>query len=253
MDWLKLSTHSLLAPLLLAFMPVIGAPQAPAAQGPWSVSVAGTTNYIVRGVQQAYDSLALQLGTNYQSPVGWFAGIWGSNVQPYLFGASALEVDLYGGWRHPLGELVNVAATYTHYDYLNDRRPGRYDYDELSLSTSYLDYVTASVSYQPDSTLYAEQGLVRRRANLAYELSGRWPLPAVGSRSDRWALVASAGEYDLQRLFGVSYWAADAGAQYVYRRLSVEVAHFFVDSTVQRLFPGASANGTWVLSVVYRY
>src|ERR1700734_3780005 len=53
------------------------------AQNTWSGSIGGTSNYIYRGVSQTYNGAALQLGASYQSAFGWFAGAWGSNVDPY--------------------------------------------------------------------------------------------------------------------------------------------------------------------------
>jgi uncharacterized protein (TIGR02001 family) len=229
--------------LLIASMPLI----ARAADGPWSASVGATTDYVFRGVSQTYDSGALQIGINYQNPQGWFAGAWTSNVDPYPFGATALELDLYTGIRRPLGDEFNVSVIYTHYQYVDDARPYRYNYDEIALSASYLDEVVATVSYQPDSTLYSDLGFANRHPSLAYELALRYPLPAG------FALTAGVGYYDLQRLFGVHYVAGDAGLQYVYRRVTFELTRFYADSTVQRLYEDASANGNWVLSAVYRF
>lgn len=234
---------TLLETLILAAVPLL----AGAADGPWSASVGATTDYVFRGVSQTYDSGALQLGANYQSPQGWFAGAWTSNVDPYPFGATAFELDLYGGIRRPLGDEFNATVSYTHYQYVDDSRPSRYNYDEIALSVSYLDEVVATVSYQPDSTLYSDLGLANRRPSVAYELALRYPLPAG------FALNAGAGYYDLQRLFGVHYVAGDAGLQYVYRQVTFELTRFYADPTVKRLFEDASANGDWVLSVVYRF
>ena len=220
---------------------------AKASDGPWSASVGATTDYVFRGVSQTYESGALQLGANYQSPNGWFAGTWASNVDPYPFGAAAIELDLYAGIRQPLGDRFNTALTYTHYQYLDDTRRVPYNYDEFALSASYLDEVVATISYQPDSTLYSALGFANHRASLAYELALRWPLPAG------FAVTAGAGYYDLHRLFGVHYWAGNAGLQYVHRRISFELSRFFADSTVRGLFEGASADGTWVLSAVVRF
>lgn len=218
---------------------------ADAADAPWTASIAGTSDYVYRGVSQAYDSGALQLGLNYQSPQGWFAGSWASNVAPYPFGTSAVELDLYTGLRRTLSDDFSTALTYTHYQYLDDLRPARYNYDELSVSVGYLDQLVATISYQPDSTSYSELGFAARRPSLAYELAGRWPLPRG------FALTGGAGYYDLQRLFGVSYWAANAGAQFTYRRLTIDLSHFFVESTVDRLYGQADANGDWVITVLY--
>ena len=217
-----------------------------AADGPWSASFAATTDYIFRGVSQTYDRGALQLGANYQGTGGWFAGAWGSRVAPYPIAQSALELDLYTGISRPLGDEFTASVSYTHYMYLDDPRPERFNYDELAVAASYLDRIVATISYQPDSTLYSDLGFASRRSALAYEAAGRWPLPHA------FALEAGAGYYDLHRLFGVRYWAADVGAQYVFRCVSVDLSRYFADSTVSRLYGGASANGTWVLSALVR-
>ncbi len=232
-----------LSALLVLLLP----PLAGAADGPWTASIAGTTDYVYRGVSQAYDSGALQLGVNYQSPQGWFLGSWASNVAPYPFGSSAIELDLYAGARRSFGDDFNAALTYTHYQYLDDSRRGRYNYDELSASMSYLDLLIATVSYQPDSTSYSDLGYAARRSSSAYELAGRWPLP------HGFALTTGAGYYDLHRLFGASYWAANAGTQFTYRHLTLDLSHFFVDSTVERLYEAADANGDWVLTALYHF
>src|ERR1700683_3643753 len=62
--------------------------------GPWSASIGATTDYVYRGISQTYDHGALQLGANYQSALGWFAGVWASNVNPYPHAGSSTELDL---------------------------------------------------------------------------------------------------------------------------------------------------------------
>src|SRR5208282_4553375 len=187
----------LIQAVVLASMPLLACP----ANGPWSASIDATTDYILRGVSQSYDHGALQLGMHFQLPQGWFAGAWGSNVDPYPLADSALELDLYTGISRPLGDDFNVSVTYTHYQYLDDPRRAHYNYDEFAISTSYLDRLVATVSYQPDFTQYSNLGFAQRRVSLGYEVAGRWPLP-MGL-----AFEGGAGYYDLQRLFGVSYWA----------------------------------------------
>jgi uncharacterized protein (TIGR02001 family) len=215
--------------------------------GPWSASIGATTDYVFRGISQTYDHGALQLGANYQNSEGWFAGVWGSNVDPYPRAQSALELDLYTGFRQALADDFNASVTYTHYMYLDDPRPSHYDYDEFKLSASYLDRLVASISYQPNFTAYTQLGFAERRTSLCYELAGRWPL-TMG-----FALEAGGGYYDLHSLFGVSYWAGSAGLHYVYRRVDLDLVRFFADSTASRLYDGASANGKWVLSALLHF
>jgi len=217
------------------------------ADGPWNASFTATSDYIFRGVSQTYGGAAVQLGANYQSPFGWFAGAWGSNVDPYPSGDASKELDLYAGVTRPLGDNVSARLTYTHYVYLDDPRPVRYDYDDFALSVDYMDRFAITVLYQPDFTSYSQLGFAHKRPTVDYEISSTWPL------SSRFALVGGVGYYDLQRLFGVSYWSGSAGIAYVDRRLEIELRRFFSDGTVARLWEDASADGDVVVSVMFRF
>jgi len=214
---------------------------------PWTASVGLTSDYVYRGISQTYGGAALQLGMNYQSPLGWFAGAWGSNVDPYPGGDPSKELDLYAGINRTLSTEFALQATYTHYAYLKDPRPGRFDYDELSVAIGYVDLVAVSVSFEPNSSSYSDYGLARRRTTLAYEISTRWPLRGGVS------LNAGAGYYDLHDLFGVGYWAGDLALSYVYRHLTVDLRRFYCDSTAAKLYEDASANGTWAVTGILRF
>jgi uncharacterized protein (TIGR02001 family) len=247
----KLSDRSRLRPTVLQLLQLIALASIPctawADDGPWSASIGATTDYVYRGISQTYDRGALQLGANYQSAVGWYAGAWGSNVDPYPRAQSALELDLYTGFRQPLSDDFDIGFNYTHYLYLDDPRPDRYDYDQFEFSASYMDSLVASVSYQPDMTQYSRLGFAQRRTGFNYELAGRWQLPR------EFALEAGGGYYNLHSLFGVGYWAGNVGVHYIYQRITLDLSRFFADSTASRLYGGASANGTWVLSALIRF
>jgi uncharacterized protein (TIGR02001 family) len=218
------------------------------AEGTWSGSIGATSNYIYRGISQTYNGPALQGGGTYQSAFGWFAGAWGSNVDPYPGGGKTFEeLDFYAGLIRPLSSDFTVKGTYTHYAYAQDPRADHYDYDEIAVSVAYSDLLAASVSYQPNYTSYSGLDFAYRRPATAYELTGRWPL-RFG-----FAATAGAGYYDLHHLFGVGYWAGDVGLGYVYKRLALEVSRFFADTTAARLYEDASANGTWVVTATLRF
>jgi uncharacterized protein (TIGR02001 family) len=213
----------------------------------WSASAGATSNYVYRGISQTYGGGAVQLGANYQNPLGWFVGAWGSNVDPYPGDASSKELDLYAGANHALGADFTLRGTYTHYAYLRDPRQQHYDHNELAATIAYLDLVAATVSYQPDSSSYSLLGFARRRTTMAYEVTGRWPLRGG------FALTAGGGYYDLHDLFGVGYWAGDVGLSYVVRHLSLDLNRFFCDATAARLYEDASANGVWAVSAVMHF
>ncbi len=253
LGWIQRVTRRIAMPFRLGFSMVsalaalVLLSSACEADESWSASVGATSDYVYRGISQTYGGGAVQLGANYQNPLGWFVGAWGSNVDPYPGGASSKELDLYAGINRALDADFTLRGIYTHYAYLQDPRPARYDHNEFAATIAYLDLIAATVSYQPDSTSYSLLGFARKRAAIAYELTGRWPLRGG------FAMTAGAGYYDLHDLFRVGYWAGDVGLSYVYRRLSLDLSRFFCDATAARLYEDASANGTWVVSAVMHF
>jgi uncharacterized protein (TIGR02001 family) len=226
---------------------LVGAPPPGRADGPWSGTVAVTTDYVFRGVSQTYGDAALQAGLNYQSPAGWFGGAWASNVEPYPFGSNSAEIDVYTGFGWLLSPEWTARASYTRYLYAWDHRPAAYDSGEFAVTVGLQDRLSATVSWQPDDTGYSALGYARHRQSFAYELTGRWPLPKA------FALVGGVGYYDLSRLYGTSYWSGDAGVSYSHGRLEVDLMRFFSDATVRRLFEDASADGRWAATAVFRF
>lgn len=218
------------------------------ADGAWSGTVAATTDYIFRGVSQTYNGAALQAGLTYQSSSGWFVGTWGSNVDPYPFGATAVELNLYGGFGWTVKDDWTVRVLYTHYLYAWDSRPSKYDYDELAVTVGFRDLLAATISYEPDNKGFSALGYyAHNRSTAAFELSGRWPLP------HGIALQAGAGYYALHQLYGVNYWSGSVGANYVHGRFELAVTRFFSGAVVARLFEDASADGRWVVTGIWRF
>ena len=91
---------SVLATALLATLPVS---QTVFAEGPISANVALTSNYIFRGQTQNNEDPALQGGFDFEHGSGFYAGVWGSNVD--FGGDESTELDFYGGWGFDLGSV----------------------------------------------------------------------------------------------------------------------------------------------------
>jgi uncharacterized protein (TIGR02001 family) len=213
----------------------------------WSASIAATSDYVLRGVSQSHERPALQAGFNYHGPGGAFAGAWTSNVDPYSYGGTALELDLYAGYAWSVARDFSLQSTYTHYTYLLDPRSNRYDYDEFAFTFKYLDRVSLTVSWEPDVSSYSSLGFAQHRSVLAYEASGLWPL------GRGLALSAGIGYYDLERLFGVGYWAGSAGLSWTSRHFEIDLARYVSDHTVERLYESSSADGSVVLTGILRF
>ncbi len=234
------------SPWIAGLLAVLVTPAA-CADDTWSASVAATSDYILRGVSQSDERPALQAGFNYHRPGGAFAGAWSSNVDPYSYRGTALELDLYAGYAWSVSPDISLQSTYTHYTYLFDPRRNSYDYDEIAFTFKYLDRLALSVSWEPDVSSYSSLGFAQHRSVLAYEASGLWPLV------HGFALSAGIGYYDLNRLFGVGYWAGSGGLVWASRRVEIDLARYVSDHTVTRLYESSSADGSVVLTATLRF
>jgi hypothetical protein len=64
-----------------------------------------TSDYRFRGVSQSDEGFAVQGGFTINHESGLYAGAWGSNLAGWgTFGGPNLELDLYGGFKFPVGE-----------------------------------------------------------------------------------------------------------------------------------------------------
>ena len=91
-----------------ALGPSLLTPRGVASQTPHTLtgSVSLVGDYRFRGLSQTYTQPAVQVGFEYAHALGWYAGIWGSNVSGNQFlNGGSLEMDLYGGYRRKVGKV----------------------------------------------------------------------------------------------------------------------------------------------------
>ena len=105
-----------------------------AAQAEISGNVALTSDYVFRGVSQTDENPAIQGGLDYSHDSGFYAGVWGSNVDGTFYSGASAEIDLYLGFSREFGP-VSVDVGFLRYEY-PDSSPST-DYDEIYLGVSY--------------------------------------------------------------------------------------------------------------------
>ena len=66
-------------------------------ESPYSWNVTAVSDYLFRGVSQTDEKPTLQAGFTYTSPVGLYAGVWGSGVD-FGPGDPSTEVDYQIGY-----------------------------------------------------------------------------------------------------------------------------------------------------------
>ena len=81
---------------------------ASAAQADVTGTAAIVSDYDFRGITQTGEDPALQLSIDYAHDSGWYAGVWGSNVDQFSDGGentASTEVDLYTGFKGTAGDI----------------------------------------------------------------------------------------------------------------------------------------------------
>lgn len=226
----------------LALLPAI-------ARGEGSVGglVAGTTDYVFRGISQTRGGPAAQGGLHFQTDGGWFVGTWASTVDPTPDSDPAVEINLFGGHSWQLGSAWNARLTYVHYAYADDAPYLDYDYDELIGSVGFRDLIVGSVSWSPNTSRYSTYGLARDRTAYSFDLVARWrlhgPIAAIGS----------VGYYDLHDLFGTGYAYGSLGLACSFDQLEFDTALFSTSTRAKELFGSEVAGSRWSFTVAWRF
>ena len=115
-----------------------------------SANVSFTSDYIWRGMTQS-DAPAIQGGFDFAADNGFYAGIWGSNVN-FNNGAGS-ELDYYFGYATEVGS-VGVDIGYISYEYIDSTPDATFDvtylglsFGDFGVSFAFGDYDYTEVSY----------------------------------------------------------------------------------------------------------
>ena len=123
-------------------------------ESPYSWNVTAVSDYLFRGVSQTDEDPTLQAGFTYTSPVGLYAGVWGSGVD---FGAGdpKTEVDYLIGYGVDVSERVNFDVLLNRYTYLKSRHQ---NYNELITTVTWDETVSLTYGFTNDVYALGERG-----------------------------------------------------------------------------------------------
>lgn len=152
-----------------ALFAVAGNAAAEDRQFAWSVTVAGTSDYIFRGISLTTESPAFQPAINMSYGI-LYAGAWGSNIDGAY---GPWETDFYAGVKPVLGPVTfDFGAVY--YTYFGSK--DELDYYELKAGASMSPVTNLTLGttfwYTPDQANYNETKTI--------EGTAAYVLPAVG-------------------------------------------------------------------------
>ena len=159
---MKHAARCLAAALLLAS----SAASAQDAESPYSWNVTGVSDYVFRGVSQTDKNPTLQAGFTYTSPVGLYAGVWGSGVD-FGPGDPSTELDYLIGYGVDVTDTVNLDVLLNRYTYLG---ASELNYNELITTTTFAEQYKVTVAYSNDVWNSGTDGWY-------FGVGGEWALP----------------------------------------------------------------------------
>ena len=191
--------RSLLPSLALAVasaFPVAALAQDADADPAWEIggSIAGTSDYVWRGVSQTQGDPALQLDLVITHASGFYAGAWASNAD---FGdpgdGIGVELDPYIGWSGAVGANAELDVFVTRVSFPGHNEGYDYAYTELEARLGFANGLYVGAAYSPDIFNLGGPGYY---TNVGVEL----PLGETG-----FDFNAQVGHYNLNRAAGDSY------------------------------------------------
>lgn len=182
-----------------------------------SANVALTTDYVWRGISQNQEDPALQGGFDYEHESGFYAGVWGSNVN---FGDASTEIDLYAGWSTELDSGLGIDIGVIEYTYHGSDLADANDFTEAYIGLSYGGF----------SATYSAGDEFNDHFDIGY-----------GHDFESFSLSLTYGNYDDYAYFMV-------GASTSFGNLDWSLDYIDADSDADVLF-GDDADGRLVLTV----
>jgi uncharacterized protein (TIGR02001 family) len=196
----------------------------------FSFNVAGTTEYIFRGVSQTSEDPAFQAGVDVTYGI-FYAGAWGSRVDFDDAPPATVEIDWYAGikpeWR---GITFDLGVLYYSYPGADD--PDELDYVELKLgaSGSPVDKLTlaGTIFYSPDYTF--ETGSVWTfEGTAAYELRKFWVFTPTVSALLAYQTGDADEGYNVDGFADDDYFYWNAGLALAVEKLTLDFRYWDTD------------------------
>jgi uncharacterized protein (TIGR02001 family) len=202
-------------------------------------SLGATSDFVFRGLSLTRGKPAAQASLDVEFPKEFYVGAFVATADPNPGPSPPVELDAWAGRYWRVSDSLSADVRLSEYSYPDDPRRVSYDRTEITGTLGWRNQLFAAAIYSPNTKAVGSSPGYHEGSAWALELSGRKPF------SDRWALSAGVGHYDLHEVYGMSYnyWNATLTAtlapfelQLAYLGMSGEADHHFADhSTGDRI------------------
>lgn len=196
------------------------------------------TDYRFRGISQTDESPAVQAGLDFQHDSGFFAGLWGSNVEfarerRIRENPRTIELDTYVGYTWQFDQKWAGVLSVVRYNYPDSSF--NYDYNEVAFGVSYKEMLSLTLSLSNDLMAHGETAI-------NYELGIQYPL------GHQLELGTVLGFFDAEDALGENYVYGSVGISKLWRDLVLDLRFHDTDGDAERIF-GDYAGSQLVLSL----
>ncbi len=214
--------------------------------GEFSAAVSASSDYVEHGLSRSRGDAVVRVHGAWALPRGITVGAAAGTLDLNPGRGPAHELGFYLGKQWALSDDWSLRLETARYEFGPNARRGSYDYSELTTVVSYRRWLSASIGYSPDYSLFSRRGGASERSAINYAVTMRYPL------KHGITLLTGAGHYDLTDLFGTGFWYWNAGAQLDLRKASFALSFIDTDRTAVGLFGSQTAGQRVSASIAVR-
>lgn len=218
----NLTRHTIAVRALAGLVLCTGAAfQAQAATVAGSAAIAN--DYVWRGSSQTRGDAAVHAGFKATAGSGWYASVWGSNVEFAPGTHASSELDFIAGWSGSVNDDWALDVNLTHYRYPSTTVD--LDWTELNGTVTWKQNYWVQVAYSNDALATDERGVYA-------QIGARLPVSATVR------LEAAAGHYWLEDAYNDSYTHGQLSGIWAFKApFELRVTAHATDSAAKRIFP----------------
>jgi uncharacterized protein (TIGR02001 family) len=187
-----------------------------------SGNAALTTDYVWRGTTQTQGDPAVQAGFKVAGDSGFYASVWGSNVEFAPETHASSELDFTLGWGRTLSDNWAIDVNLLHYRYPSTTLD--LNWTEVNGTLTYAGNYWLSLGWSPEALGSDESGLYT-------QVGAKFPL------DERFRLEAAVGYYALNDVYHDSYLHGQLSAVWTINApLELRVTAHATDSSAGDIF-----------------
>ena len=210
-------------------------------------SLGATSDFVFRGLSLTRGKPAAQASLDVEFPKEFYVGAFVATADPNPGPSPPVEFDAWAGRYWRVSETLSADVRLSQYTYPDDPRRVSYNRTEITGTLGWRNQLFAAAIYSPNTKAIGPAPGYREGNAWALELSGRKPL------TDRWALSAGFGRYDLGEVYGMSYYYWNATISATLSPFELQLAYLGVSGEVDDHFSSRITGDRIALTALWRF